>query len=90
LLVLACLGFWSSAAAAAVAWALSAQNGRPANPRPQQDVAAVRDAMLNAVGTAWGGLKEATVEVFEHQYGDQAAATVQDACEVVDGIANMG
>jgi hypothetical protein len=34
--------------------------------------------------------QEATVEVFEHQYGDQAATTVQDACEVVDGIANMG
>lgn len=55
-----------------------------------RDIAAVRDAMVNTVGTAWNGLKEATVEVFDYQYGDQAAATVQDASEVVEGIANMG
>ena len=59
-------------------------------PAPPQDIAAVRDAMVNAVGTAWGGLKDATVDVFEHQYGEQAAGTVQDSCEVVEGIANMG
>lgn len=29
-------------------------------------------------------------QVFDHQYGAQAAATVQDGAEVVEGIANMG
>lgn len=55
-----------------------------------RDIAAVRDALVNSVGTAWTGFKDATVEVFDHQYGQAAAATVQDSCEVVEGIANMG
>lgn len=55
-----------------------------------RDVAAVRDAMISTVGTAWTGLKEATVEVFDYQYGDQAAAAVNDAGQMVEGIANMG
>lgn len=66
------------------AYACSRAHARP------QDIAAVRDAMVGAVGTAWSGLKDATVEVFDHQYGAAAAATVQDGAEVVEGIANMG
>lgn len=67
----------------------------PCDPRPAQllhpqDIAAVRDAMVSAAGEAWGGLRAATVDVFDYQYGEQAAATVQDSCDVVEGIANMG
>lgn len=29
-------------------------------------------------------------QVFDHQYGAQAAATVEDSAAVVEGIANMG
>jgi hypothetical protein len=53
-------------------------------------VAAVRDALVNSVGAAWGGFKVATVDVFEHQYGAQAGGTVADSCDVVEGIASMG
>lgn len=55
-----------------------------------RDVAAVRDAMVQSVGAAWGGLRSATVDVFEYQYGDQAAAAAADSCDVVEGIASMG
>ncbi|KIZ03693.1 hypothetical protein MNEG_4263 [Monoraphidium neglectum] len=55
-----------------------------------RDVAAVRDALVNSVGAAWGGFKVATVDVFEHQYGAQAGGTVADSCDVVEGIASMG
>lgn len=75
----------------------TAQHKQTAATRPHktpcnaaQDIAAVRDAMVGAVGTAWSGLKEATVDVFDHQYGAQAAAVAQDSCEVVEGVANMG
>jgi hypothetical protein len=29
-------------------------------------------------------------QVFDYQYGDQAAAAVNDAGQMVEGIANMG
>lgn len=36
-----------------------------------RDVAAVRDAMLEAAGNAWKGVRDATVDVMQYQYGPE-------------------
>jgi len=56
----------------------------------QQDIAAVRDAMLDAAGNAWSGMREATVDVMAYQYGSEVAAVAADSADVVEGVANMG
>lgn len=38
---------------------------------PVQDIAAVRDAVLDAAGSAWQGARSATVDVMNYQYGEQ-------------------
>ena len=43
----------------------------PSNLSCMQDIANVRDAMLGAVGSAWQGARDATVEVMNYQYGPQ-------------------
>lgn len=55
-----------------------------------RDIAAVRDAMLDAAGNAWKGAREATIEVTRYQYGEQVAAVTADSCDAVEGVANMG
>lgn len=44
-----------------------------------QDIAAVRDAMLDAAGQAWTGARAATVDVLQYQYGGE----VKRCCRVV-------
>jgi hypothetical protein len=47
-----------------------------------QDIAAVRDAVLDAAGNAWQGARSATVDVMNYQYGEQVGQAVSDeACK---------
>ncbi|WIA37760.1 hypothetical protein OEZ86_014635 [Tetradesmus obliquus] len=55
-----------------------------------RDIAAVRDAVLDAAGSAWQGARSATVDVMNYQYGEQVAAVTAESCDTVEGIANMG
>ncbi|KAF8058434.1 sbpA [Scenedesmus sp. PABB004] len=55
-----------------------------------RDIAAVRDAVLGAAGSAWAGARAATVDVMEYQYGGEVAAVAADSCDVVEGIGSMG
>eukprot|EP00775_Hariotina_reticulata_P005789 gene5789-6028_t len=55
-----------------------------------RDVAAVRDAMLAAAGSAWQGARAATVDVMQYQYGSEVAAVMADGCDAVEGVASMG
>jgi carbon monoxide dehydrogenase subunit G len=57
---------------------------------PLQDVVAVRGAMFSAAGEAWAGFREATRDVFLHQYGEHAAEVVADAADCIGGIASIG
>jgi hypothetical protein len=61
-----------------------------AAPSRHQDIAAVRDAMLDAAGNAWSGMREATVDVMQYQYGNEVASVAADSADVVEGVANMG
>jgi hypothetical protein len=54
-----------------------------------QDIAAVRDAVLDAAGNTWQGARSATVDVMSYQYGEQVAAVTAESCDTVEGIANM-
>jgi hypothetical protein len=55
-----------------------------------QDIASVRDAMLDAAGNAWSGMREATVDVMSYQYGNEVAGVAADSADVVEGVAGMG
>lgn len=46
--------------------------------------------MLDAAGNAWSGMREATVDVMQYQYGNEVAAVAADSADVVEGVANMG
>jgi hypothetical protein len=46
--------------------------------------------MLGAAGNAWSGMREATVDVMQYQYGNEVAAVAADSADVVEGVANMG
>lgn len=46
--------------------------------------------MLDAVGNAWSGMREATVDVMQYQYGNEVAVVAADSADVVEGVANMG
>lgn len=62
----------SSTAATSLAACLAAWWLRVLAPRSLvQDIAAVRDAMLDAAGQAWQGAREATVDVMQYQYGGE-------------------
>lgn len=50
----------------------------------------MRDAMLDAAGNAWSGMREATVDVVQYQYGNEVASVAADSADVVEGVANMG
>jgi hypothetical protein len=54
-----------------------------------QDIMAVRTSMIDAAGAAWSGFRAAAVECFEHSYGEQAAETVGDSCDVVGELASL-
>jgi hypothetical protein len=46
--------------------------------------------MLDAAGNAWSGMREATVDVMQYQYGNEVASVAADSADVVEGVANMG
>lgn len=50
----------------------------------------MRDAMIDAAGNAWTGMREATVDVMQYQYGSEVAGVAADSADVVEGVANMG
>eukprot|EP00878_Enallax_costatus_P023477 GHUV01024973.1.p1 GENE.GHUV01024973.1~~GHUV01024973.1.p1 ORF type:complete len:414 (+),score=146.25 GHUV01024973.1:1024-2265(+) len=54
-----------------------------------RDIAAVRDAVLAAAGSAWQGARVATVDVMNYQYGGEVAAVTAESCDAVEGVANM-
>jgi hypothetical protein len=54
-----------------------------------RDAAAVRDALLAAVGTAFNGAREAVVDVVGHQYGGEARQATADAFDAAGGAGQM-
>jgi hypothetical protein len=46
--------------------------------------------MLDAAGNAWSGMRVATVDVMQYQYGNEVASVAADSADVVEGVANMG
>jgi hypothetical protein len=54
-----------------------------------RDAASVRDALLAAVGQAFGGARDAVVDVMSHQYGQEMGKAAADALDTAGGAGQM-
>ena len=54
-----------------------------------QDVVTIRGALIEAFGTAWGGLRAAAAEAVEHSMGTEAKEAVCDSMDLVGDLASL-